>query len=316
MNYKNLYTQLIEKAKERNLTKIDISNEKYIYCEYHHIKPRRLYPELEFEPSNIVGLTAKEHFVAHKLLVKIYEKDFGKYSYQYNAMITALNLMSSENKGSIRISSRTYSKIRTEFSYIQHLRTSGSKNPMFGKSIKDHMTEEKYEIWLAKHRGENHQFFGKKRPEHSKKMSNERNPMFCKSLKDHMSEEKYEAWLNKVRNNKNGKQNPFYGKHHTKEAIDKIKTGNLKYILEHNGHGPSYGKKKSPEQIKKNSESHRHPYSHDRKIKQNKTTIKKCCGHLCDLKEFDFELYITLSQYDKVKYRKQYIKTHPKSNET
>lgn len=78
-------------------------------------------------------------------------------------------------------------------------------------------------------------------------MSNEGNPMFGESLKDHMTEEKYEAWLNKVKNNKNGKQNPFYGKHHTKEAINKIKAGNLKYILEHNGHGPGYGKKKSPE---------------------------------------------------------------------
>lgn len=156
MNYKNIYNQLIEQAKKRNLKKLDRTNEKYVYCEYHHIKPKKLFPELEFEPTNIIGLTAKEHFVAHKLLAKIYENDFGKYSYQYNAMITALNLMSSENKGGIRISSRTYLKIRTEFSYIQHLRMSGENNPMFGESIKDHMTKEKYELWLAKHKGENH----------------------------------------------------------------------------------------------------------------------------------------------------------------
>lgn len=84
---------------------------------------------------------------------------------------------------------------------------------------------------------------------------------------------------------------------------------NHTYFLKH-GHGVSYGVKHSAEARKRNSESHSHPYSHERKLKQNKTIINKCCGHLCDLSEFDFELYITLKPADKVKYRKNYIKTH------
>ena len=264
MNYEKCYESLIKKAKNRNLKKLNHNDPNYVYLEYHHIIPQSLHgPDIK---ENIVTLFPKEHFIAHKLLVKIQQIKYGLYSWQYNAMITALNLMSSENKGNIKISSRTYMKIRTEFSYIQHLRLSGEGNPMYGESIKDHMTQEKYEQWLTK-----------------------------------------------VRNNKNGKQNPFYGKHHTKEVIERIKNANKQYKILH-GHGPTYGRKQTEEQRKHNSESHKHPYSHDRKIKQNKTIITKCCGHLCDLSEFDFELYITLKPCDKIKYRKQYIKNHPKNN--
>ena len=227
-------------------------------------------------------------------------------------MMYALNLMTFENKGHVHICSRQYDKMRSYFSEMQHIRMSGEGNPMYGRSIKDCMTEEEYERWVNKHSGKNHQFYGKKRPEHSKKMSGEGNPMYGRSIKDCMTEEEYERWHNKVKNNKNGKQNPFYGKHHSKETIERIRNANRRYKEIH-GHGSNYGIKHTEEQRRHNSEMHKHPYSHDRKIRQNKTVITKICGDICDLSEFDFELYISLKPGDKVKYRKQYIKSHPKA---
>jgi len=144
-------------------------------------------------------------------------------------------------------------------------------------------------------------------------MSGNKNPMYKKHIKDFMTIEEYNKWLSKVRANKNGKQNPFYGKHHSAETIEKIRNSNKKYIEEHNGHSSSYGIKRTEEQRKHNSEAHKHPYSHERKLKQTMTIIKHCYGHLCDLSEFNFELYINLSNYNKRKYRLQYIKMHQKT---
>ena len=71
MNYEKIYNSLIQK---RLTNKIDRS---VCYCEFHHIKPRSIYPELENEQSNIVALTAREHFIAHRLLAKWYKLKYG-----------------------------------------------------------------------------------------------------------------------------------------------------------------------------------------------------------------------------------------------
>lgn len=61
MNYKLIYDQIIEKAKHRNLNE---------YKEKHHIIPKCI-GGIDND-DNIVELTAKEHFLCHKLLVNIY----------------------------------------------------------------------------------------------------------------------------------------------------------------------------------------------------------------------------------------------------
>ena len=66
MDYKKHYDNLIEKAKHQNL-----SSE--VYTERHHILPLSIGGSND--PSNIVKLTARQHYFAHKLLVKIYEKE-------------------------------------------------------------------------------------------------------------------------------------------------------------------------------------------------------------------------------------------------
>ena len=118
MNYRKIYDSLIFHAKRRGFKKLDKNDYKYQYLETHHITPKSW--NGGNEECNLVNLTAREHFIAHRLLLKISELEYGKTSKEYCAALSSLNLMSSENKGGIRITSRTYSAIRQKFSELQH----------------------------------------------------------------------------------------------------------------------------------------------------------------------------------------------------
>jgi hypothetical protein len=61
MNYQKIYNQIIERAKTRQLEG---------YKERHHIIPKCLGGDNN--KCNLVELTAKEHFLCHRLLVEIY----------------------------------------------------------------------------------------------------------------------------------------------------------------------------------------------------------------------------------------------------
>lgn len=65
MNYKLIYTNIIEDAKKR------VKPQEY--CEKHHIIPRCLGGENT--KDNVVFLSGKEHFISHWLLTKIYKND-------------------------------------------------------------------------------------------------------------------------------------------------------------------------------------------------------------------------------------------------
>lgn len=67
---------------------------KYEGYEYHHIFPKSLFPELENEPSNIILLTGREHYLAHWMLAKIYG---GKMWFAFNQM---RRVIQKENKTS------------------------------------------------------------------------------------------------------------------------------------------------------------------------------------------------------------------------
>ena len=65
MNYKRIYKNLITRAKQR---KIYDTNQ---YYEIHHIKPKCMGGSNS--KWNLVKLYAREHYIAHGLLVKIYK---------------------------------------------------------------------------------------------------------------------------------------------------------------------------------------------------------------------------------------------------
>lgn len=65
MNYIKIYNSLIDRAKNRTLEG---------YKESHHIVPKSIGGSNAY--TNLVDLTAREHFLAHWLLVKIHPKEF------------------------------------------------------------------------------------------------------------------------------------------------------------------------------------------------------------------------------------------------
>lgn len=69
------YIELIKKADEESRTKLPIGDKNYVYLERHHILPKSLYSEYKNDSNNIILLTAREHYVAHKLLVQIFPCD-------------------------------------------------------------------------------------------------------------------------------------------------------------------------------------------------------------------------------------------------
>lgn len=64
MNYKKIYDELINRAKNRVLEG---------YKERHHIIPKCIGGT--DEEYNLIDLTPEEHYVAHQLLVKIYPNE-------------------------------------------------------------------------------------------------------------------------------------------------------------------------------------------------------------------------------------------------
>jgi hypothetical protein len=75
MDYQRIYNQIVERAKSQNRTR-----KGKIYYEAHHILPKCLGGEgkkWELNHSNIVLLTAREHYICHWLLFRIYPNNRG-----------------------------------------------------------------------------------------------------------------------------------------------------------------------------------------------------------------------------------------------
>ena len=80
MDYQNVYDKLVQK--NRSFSEGE-------YFETHHKVPVSLGGT--DDKSNLVDLTAREHYIAHLLLVKIYEK--GEDKSKYRKMLYAFNCM-------------------------------------------------------------------------------------------------------------------------------------------------------------------------------------------------------------------------------
>lgn len=82
MNYLKIYCKLMRKAQKRNL-------ENQIYVERHHIFPISIFGDNKVT----VTLTYKEHFLAHRLLAKIYKKRYGSNDIRTRQMQMAIHRM-------------------------------------------------------------------------------------------------------------------------------------------------------------------------------------------------------------------------------
>jgi hypothetical protein len=105
MNYKKIYERIIENAKNRTVLG---------YSEKHHIIPKCMGGDNK--KTNIVRLTAKEHYVCHKILCEIYPNE-NKLKWAFWRMCNI-----GQHKKQIRdyrITSNEYERIKIEISKIQ-----------------------------------------------------------------------------------------------------------------------------------------------------------------------------------------------------
>jgi hypothetical protein len=75
MDYQKHYDLLINRALSENRKKLKKPDPNYVYYEAHHILPKCIYPEFanfKLNPWNKALLTPEEHYVAHQLMIKIY----------------------------------------------------------------------------------------------------------------------------------------------------------------------------------------------------------------------------------------------------
>lgn len=114
MNYRKAYLHIIFKAKSENRKKLKKDNPNYIYYEAHHILPKSIFPLWTKRKSNIVLLTAREHFFCHQLLEKIYPN---------SNMFLALWRLATDKQNKV-CSSREYQRIKERY----HLSESHKEN--------------------------------------------------------------------------------------------------------------------------------------------------------------------------------------------
>jgi len=200
MNYSKIYTQLIERAKIRDLT---------CYTERHHIIPKCLGGNNGIK--NIVKLTAKEHFIVHRLLVLMHPKN-EKLKYALWAISTLLH--NQYRKERHIPSARIYESIKQEMSIATKKRLS-KNNPWLGKKHSK----------LSKLRQSES---AKKRiiPEATEKIRRE------KIGKAHLGRKLSKEWCENISKTKVGDKNPMFGKtgakhHNSKKVIQLSLEGNF-----------------------------------------------------------------------------------------
>lgn len=143
MNYTRQYNQLISKA---------ISHPYEGYTECHHIVPKCLGGDNS--KSNLVMLSAKQHFVAHHLLFKIHGG-----SKLANAWYAMCRIGRGQSERSVN--ARMFDKVKRKRSELLSIESIGPLNHFFGKKHSDEsrykMSVAQKELRLWENRSEEHQ---------------------------------------------------------------------------------------------------------------------------------------------------------------
>jgi len=222
MNHQKVYESIIQKVKSENRIKksyYERKKENFIstYYEDHHIIPRCLGGTDDKE--NKVLLTAKEHYICHKLLTYIYKGD--------KKIANAFCRMTWDKNGRHNISAKDYAYAKELKSKIPISEETKLKisNALIGKKRKPFSEEHKHKISL------NSQKKRKPRSEETKqKLSDShKGKKFSKEHIKNLSES-HKGPHPKNRNHADfkGQKNPFYGKQHsnkTKKIISQKKSG-------------------------------------------------------------------------------------------
>ena len=115
MDYVKLYDKLVTMAKNRTLS--------LGYYEEHHIVPKCMGGTNDVD--NLVFLSAREHFIAHQLLIKIYPNNY--------SLIKAANMMCCFSTNQINRSyNKRYEWLRIKMSQAMKISGKGLNNSQFG----------------------------------------------------------------------------------------------------------------------------------------------------------------------------------------
>lgn len=117
--YTDCYFRIINRAKNRSLSE---------YTEKHHIFPKSLGGDNK--PGNLVQLTAREHLICHRLLIKMVE---GNAYYKMVNALWAMSKLKNRYHQRIAITARFYEKIKKDRSAALSEMHSGDRNPFYGK---------------------------------------------------------------------------------------------------------------------------------------------------------------------------------------
>lgn len=179
--YEKWYKNITETARQRTIDG---------YTESHHILPESLGGNNN--ASNLTNLTAREHFICHWLLTKIYPT-----GEEHWKMVNALRMMRAENtrqqRYKTKITGRVYSKLKEEYAILQSNRVKGENNPNFGK----HWTDEQKEQHSKKIKGRVQPLLEKQK-QIAAQIGRIRNPFT-------------EEWKKNLSNNHKSKQSGFDG---------------------------------------------------------------------------------------------------------
>jgi hypothetical protein len=165
--------------------------------------------------NNLIKLTTREHFIAHLILWKC----------GYIEMMYSFLLITNTSKSIGKLTSRQYNTLCEEYSIRRSIEYSGEGNP----------------------------FFHKKRPDHSKKMSDKNNPMYGKDWRIGKTKEELEHHRESCKK-RVGDKNSFYNKKHSSEIRSKI-SKSIRRLYDNGFISPMKGKHFSEESKKKLSES-------------------------------------------------------------
>lgn len=120
MNYTKHYNLLIERARDRSVVE-------HQYYEEHHIIPKCLGGS--DDDSNLVKLTAPEHFLAHQLLVKMYP--------EHPKLVLAVRIMTKKTKFNGRVNNKMFGWLREKANEVNKTLMLGKKRPPRSKEWSD-----------------------------------------------------------------------------------------------------------------------------------------------------------------------------------
>lgn len=120
MNYKNIYYNIINNR---------IKNKYEGYTESHHILPKSLGGS--DEKTNLVDLSAREHYICHLLLTKMFDKDSPEYFKMIHAYMMMCNMKNKYQKRGYKINSRLYESLKNERQIFMKKHQNGENNSQY-----------------------------------------------------------------------------------------------------------------------------------------------------------------------------------------